>query len=58
MGQHKYNTTATAAKNNKLQPKSKKKSKRQLERDLYAKCSDIVYMHLINTLTGGDKYVK
>ena len=35
MGQHKYNPTAQAAKEGKLPPKPKKKSKIRQERELY-----------------------
>lgn len=47
MGQHKYNPIAIAAKNGELPPKPKKKSKKQVEREIYAKCQEIVYGHLI-----------
>ena len=36
MGAHKYNPTAIAAKNGELPPKPPKKSKAELERELYA----------------------
>ena len=47
MGQHKYNPTAIAAKNGELPPKPKKKSKRQVEREIYAKCQEIIYGNMI-----------
>ena len=34
MGAHKYNPTAIAAKNGELPPKSPKKSKREIEREI------------------------
>lgn len=36
MGQHKRNPTAIAAKEGKLPPKPPKKSKRQMEREIFA----------------------
>lgn len=48
MGQHKHNPTAIAAKNGELPPKPKKKSKRQLDREIYAKCQEIIYKPLID----------
>jgi hypothetical protein len=42
MGQHKHNPTAIAAKEGKLPPKPKKKGKRELDRELYAKCQEII----------------
>jgi hypothetical protein len=36
MGAHKYNPTAIAAKNGELPPKPPKKSKKELEREMYA----------------------
>ena len=47
MGQHKHNPTAIAAKNGELPPKPIKKSKRQCERELYAKCQEIIYRPMI-----------
>lgn len=48
MGQHKHNPTAIAAKNGELPPKPKNKlSKRELDRQLYAKCQEIIYRPLI-----------
>lgn len=47
MGQHKHNPVAIAAKNGELPPKPKKKSKRQLDREIYAKCQEIIYRPLI-----------
>jgi hypothetical protein len=35
MGQHKYNKTAILAKEGKLPPKELKKSKREIEREVY-----------------------
>ena len=43
MGQHKYNSTAIAAKNGELPPKPPKMSKREAERLLYAKCAEMIY---------------
>jgi hypothetical protein len=48
MGQHKHNPTAIAAKNGELPPKPKKKSKRQLDREIYAKCQEIIYKPFID----------
>jgi hypothetical protein len=47
VGQHKYNPTAIAAKNGELPPKPKKKSKRQVEREIYTKCQEIIYGNMI-----------
>lgn len=47
MGQHKTNPTAIAAKEGKLPPKPKKKSKREIDRELRAKCQEIIYGPLI-----------
>ena len=47
MGQHKYNPTAIAAKEGKIPPKPKKKGKRELDRELLAKCQEIIYGPLI-----------
>lgn len=47
MGQHKSNPTAIAAKNGELPPKPKKKSKREIDREIYAKCREIIYKPLI-----------
>lgn len=47
MGQHKTNPTAIAAKEGKIPPKPKKKGKRELDRELYAKCQEILYKPLI-----------
>lgn len=47
MGQHKHNPTAIAAKEGKLPPKPKKKGKREIEREIYAKCQEIIYAPLI-----------
>ena len=49
MGQHKTNPTAIAAKEGKIPPKPKKKGKRELDRELYAKCQEIIYGPLIET---------
>jgi len=46
MGQHKYNLTAIKAKNGELPPKPEKISKRELERQMYAKCREILYKPL------------
>jgi hypothetical protein len=35
MGQHKYNKTAILAKEDKLPPKESRKSKREIEREVY-----------------------
>ena len=40
MGQHKYNPNCQLAREGKLPPKPPKKSKRQLERELYAMCAE------------------
>ena len=48
MGQHKTNPTAIAAKNGELPPKPKKKSKRQLDREIYAKCQEIIYKPFVD----------
>lgn len=47
MGQHKHNPTAIAAKEGKLPPKPEKKSKRQLDRELYAKCQEVIYGRMV-----------
>ena len=47
MGQHKHNPTAIAAKEGKIPPKPKRKGKRELDRELYAKCQEIIYGPLI-----------
>lgn len=47
MGQHKTNPTAIAAKEGKIPPKPKRKGKRELDRELYAKCQEIIYRPLI-----------
>jgi len=47
MGQHKHNPTAIAAKKGELPPKPKKLSKREIDRQIYAKCQEIVGKHLI-----------
>ena len=47
MGQHKTNPIAIAAKEGKLPPKPKKLSKRERDRQLYAKCQEIIYGPLI-----------
>lgn len=49
MGQHKHNPTAIAAKEGKLPPKPKKLSKRERDRQIYAKCQEILYRKLANT---------
>lgn len=46
MGQHKHNPTAIAAKEGKIQPKTKPMGKRERERLLYAKCQEILYRPL------------
>lgn len=43
MGQHKTNPTAIAAKEGKIPPKPERPSKRELDRQLYAKCQEIIY---------------
>ena len=50
MGAHKHNPTAIAAKNGELPPKPKKKSKREVERELYAKCAEILCKSLVKAL--------
>lgn len=47
MGQHKFNPTAIAAKNGELPPKPPKKSKREIDRDIYAMCQAAIYAPLI-----------
>lgn len=47
MGQHKTNPTAIAAKEGKIPPKPKKKGKREVEREILAKCQEIIYGPLI-----------
>ena len=47
MGQHKFNPTAIAAKNGELPPKPPKKSKREIDREIYAKCQEIICRPLI-----------
>lgn len=47
MGQHKTNPTAIAAKEGKIPPKPKKKGKREVEREMLAKCQEIIYKPLI-----------
>lgn len=42
MGQHKYNPIAIAAKSGKLPPKPRRSSKRELERLVYAKYSELL----------------
>lgn len=49
MGQHKHNPTAIAAANGELPPKPPKLSKREIDRQLYAKCQEIIYKPLIET---------
>lgn len=49
MGQHKHNPTAIAAANGELPPKPPKISKREIDRQLYAKCQEIIYKPLIET---------
>lgn len=55
MGAHKHNPTAIAAKNGELPPKPKKKSKREVERKLYAKCAEIMCKSLAKTFVGMQK---
>lgn len=38
MGQHKHNPNCKLAKEGKLTPKQRRKSKRETERELYAMC--------------------
>lgn len=52
MGQHKHNPTAIKAQNGELPPKPKKMGKREADRQLYAKCQEIIYKPLI------DAYIK
>lgn len=47
MGQHKHNPTAIAAKEGKIPPKPKKIGKRELDRQIYAKCQEIIYRPLV-----------
>ena len=63
MGQHKYNPTAIAAKNGKLQPKPKKPSKREREAFLQnavenamRKVVGVAPSDLLDTYTGGEWY--
>lgn len=46
MGQHKHNPTAIAAKEGKIQPKTKPMGKRERDRMLYAKCQEILFRPL------------
>lgn len=48
MGQHKHNPTAIAAKKGELPSKPQKMSKREVERLLYAKCTEILYRPLVD----------
>lgn len=50
MGAHKYNPVAIAAAKGELPPKPPKKSKRQVERELYAMCAKAVCAGLIKTM--------
>ena len=52
MGQHKYNPNCQLAREGKLPPKPPKMSKRQLEREMYAMCAQVLYKPLV------DAYVK
>lgn len=42
MGQHKHNPTAIAAKNGELPPKPKKPSKKEVERQVFRKCQEML----------------
>lgn len=55
MGQHKHNPTAIAAKNGELPPKPKKKGSRELDRELYAKCQEIIYRPFIEAYEKAQK---
>lgn len=46
MGHHKHNPTAIAAKNGELPPKPKKPSKKEVERQVFRKCQEILYTPL------------
>ena len=46
MGQHKHNPNCQLAREGKLPPKPQKMSKREAERQLYAKCAEILYKPL------------
>ena len=48
MGQHKHNPNCQLAKEGKLPPKQKRKSKRELERELYAMCSGYIGKRLMD----------
>ena len=52
MGQHKFNQTAIDAKNGKLPPKPQKNSKRERERLLYAKCTEIINVTIGHYISG------
>lgn len=63
MGQHKYNPTAIAAKEGKLPPKPRKKSKRQRDAELYnavenamRKVVGVAPSDLVDTYTDGRYY--
>lgn len=47
MGQHKFNPNCQLAREGKLPPKPKKKSKRERERLLYAECQRILLQPLV-----------
>ena len=47
MGQHKYNPNCQLAREGKLPPKTKKMSKRESERLLYAECQRILLQPLV-----------
>jgi hypothetical protein len=40
MGQHKHNPNCQLAKEGKLPPKPKKQAKKEVEREIYAKCAE------------------
>ena len=52
MGQHKYNPNCQLAREGKLPPKPKKMNKREVERQMYAMCQEVLYRPLV------DAYVK
>ena len=48
MGQHKHNPNCKLAKEGKLPKKPKRKSKREVEKELYAICSEYIRERLID----------
>lgn len=54
MGHHKHNPTAIAAKNGELPPKPKKMGKRERDRQLYAKCYEIMLKSVLSKLPKGE----